>query len=149
MFLLWRKEATAVDQNKLKGRSFRRKNICFVAFFALFNGLICHFGWALKCFVWKGKKREWMEDWKSCSSVARKEKRNEKRKMVTKYGFDTETWPDLFRVYFVVFKKMTRCVWRVKLLPKMMYNSWISFCTARRIHQKLLPVCPLQSPVFS
>lgn len=51
-----------------------------------------------------------MEDWKSCSSVARKEKINEERMMVTKYAVDTETWPDLFRVYFVVFKKMTRCV---------------------------------------
>lgn len=61
MFLLWRKEPTAVDQNKLWGRCFRKNNICFVAFFALFNGLICHFGWALKCFVWKREKKRWME----------------------------------------------------------------------------------------
>jgi len=59
-----------------------------------------------------------MDDWKSCSSVARKEKRNEKRKMVTKYGVDTETWPDLFRVYFVVFEKDDKMCLEGKIVTK-------------------------------
>lgn len=43
IFLLRRKEPIAVDQNKLKGRCFRRNNIRFVAFFALFKGLFLSF----------------------------------------------------------------------------------------------------------